>query len=162
MHQPKGESPVFTFFVTGDALYSLDDPETQQVWTIILSLSAVQLICDRQELDLRGVTAGQSKMKFPDQVITTNSIGPDGQPSFWNDVVALTRQTKPPQPGTVGWLQYESPYMHRSAWYGIRFLSAALVDRLAIDLMRISTGSISAISGRPRQTQRISGRGSRS
>jgi tRNA 2-thiouridine synthesizing protein C len=134
MHQPKGESPVFSFLITGDALYSLEDPETQQIWTIILSLSAVKLICDRQELDLRGVSAGQLKMKFPDQVITTNSLGIDGQPSFWNDVVALARQTKPPLPGTVGWLQCESPYMHRSAWHGIQFLSAALADRLSIGL----------------------------
>ena len=126
MHQPKGESPVFTFLLTGDALYSLDDPETQQVWTIILSLSTVQIICDRQELDLRGISAGHMKMKFPDQVITTNSLGSDGHPSFWNDVVALARQTKPPLPGTVGWLQCESPYMHRSVWHGLKFLSAAL------------------------------------
>jgi tRNA 2-thiouridine synthesizing protein C len=134
MHQPRGESPAFTFLVTGDALYSLDNPETQQVWTIILSLAAVRIICDRQELELRGVSAGQLKMKFPDQVITTNSIGADGKPSFWNDVVALARQTKPPLPGSVGWLQCESPYMHRSACYGVQFLSAALADRLAIDL----------------------------
>jgi tRNA 2-thiouridine synthesizing protein C len=134
MHQPKGESPGFSFLLTGDALYSLDDPEAQQIWNVILSLSAVRLICDREELDLRGISASHLKMKFPDQVITTNSIGADGQPSFWNDLVALARQTKPPLPGTVGWLQYESPYMHRSAWYGLRFLSAALVDRLAIDL----------------------------
>jgi tRNA 2-thiouridine synthesizing protein C len=73
-------------------------------------------------------------MKFPDQVITTNSLGNDGQPSFWTDAVALARQTKPPQPGTVGWLQSESPYMHRSAWHGLQFLSAALTDRLAIEL----------------------------
>lgn len=134
IHQPKGERPVFTFLVTGDALYSLDDPETQQIWEIILSLSTVQIICDRQELDLRGISAGHLKMKFPDQVITTNSLGPEGQPSFWNDVVALARQTKPPLPGTVGWLQIDSPYMHRSAWYGLQYLSAALADRLAIDL----------------------------
>jgi tRNA 2-thiouridine synthesizing protein C len=134
MHQPKGESPAFTFLVTGDALYSLDNPETQQVWTIILSLAAVRIICDRQELELRGISAGQLKMKFPDQVITTNSIGADGQPSFWNDVVALARLTKPPLPGSAGWLQCESPYMHRSAWHGLQFLSAALTDRLAIEL----------------------------
>jgi tRNA 2-thiouridine synthesizing protein C len=134
MHQQKGDKPVFTFLLTGDALYSLDNPETQQVWTIILSLSTVRLICDRQELDLRGILAVHLKMKFPDQVITTNSLGPDGRPSFWNDVVALARQTKPPLPGTVGWLQCESPYMHQSAWYGLQFLSAALADRLAIDL----------------------------
>jgi tRNA 2-thiouridine synthesizing protein C len=134
VHQSKGETPVFSFLLTGDALYSLDEPETQQAWNVILSLSTVRLICDRQELDLRGVSAGHLKMKFPDQVITTNSLGPDGQPSFWNDVVALARQTKPPLPGTVGWLQCESPYMHRSAWHGLQFLSAALADRLATDL----------------------------
>lgn len=134
MHHQKGESPVFTFLLTGDALYSLDDPETQQIWSIILSLSTVQIICDRQELDLRGVSAGQLKMKFPDQIITANSIGTDGQASFWNDVVAAARLTKPPLPGTVGWLQCESPVMHRSAWYGLRFLSAALADRLAVEL----------------------------
>lgn len=134
MHQARGESPVFTFFLTGDALYSLDDPETQQVWTIILSLSAIRLVCDRQELELRGISPGHLKMKFPDQVITANSIDSDGQPSFWSDVVALTRQTKLPLPGTLGWLQYDSPYMHRSAWYGLQFLSAAVADRLAVDL----------------------------
>jgi tRNA 2-thiouridine synthesizing protein C len=156
MHQPKGESPIFTFLVTGDALYSLDDPETRQVWTIILSLSAVQIICDRLELDLRGVSAGQLKMKFPDQVITTNSISTDGQPSFWNDVVALARQTKPPLPGTVGWFQYESPYMHRSAWYGLQFLSAALVNRLAIDLYAYLDGvHISHIGQAPTDAENI-------
>jgi tRNA 2-thiouridine synthesizing protein C len=134
MHQQKGEAPVFSFLLTGDALYSLDDPETQQVWSIILSLSTVRLICDRQELDLRGISAGQLKMKFPDQVITTNNIGSDGRPSFWNDVVSLARQSKHPLPGTVGWLQCESPVMHRSAWYGLRFLSAALSDRLGVEL----------------------------
>lgn len=134
MHQQKGENPVFSFFLTGDALYSLDDPETRQVWSIILSLSTVRLICDRQEMDLRGISGGQLKMMFPDQVITANSIGTDGQPSFWNDVVADARLTKPPLPGTVGWFQCESPVMHRSALYGLRFLSAALADRLGADL----------------------------
>ena len=156
MHQPKGESPVFSFLLTGDALYSLDNPETQQIWNVILSLSTVRLICDRQELDLRGISAGHLKMKFPDQVITTNSLGIDGQPSFWNDVVALARQTKPPLPGTVGWLQWESPYMHRSAWYGLQFLSAALADRLAIDLYAYLDGvHIAHIAQAPTEAENI-------
>jgi tRNA 2-thiouridine synthesizing protein C len=134
MHQAKGESPIFTFLLTGDALYSLDDPETQQVWAIVLSLSSVRLICDKQELDLRGISVGKLQMKYPDQVITANSIGTDNLPTFWKDVIDHTRQTKSPLPGTVGWLQTESPYMHRSAGYGLRFLSAALEDRLSIEL----------------------------
>lgn len=141
VHQPRAESPVFTFLLTGDALYSLEDPETVQIWNIILSFAPVRLICDREELDLRGITATQLRMRFPDQVITANTIGIDGQPSFWNDVVSLARLTKPPLPGTVGWLQCESPYMHRSAQHGIRFLSAALADRLGIDLYTYLDGT---------------------
>jgi tRNA 2-thiouridine synthesizing protein C len=134
MHQSKGESQIFTFLVSGDALYSLDDPETRPVWAIILSLNSVRLICDKEELDLRGISVERLKMQYPDQVITANAIGRDSLPSFWKDVVSSVRQTKTPLPETIGWLQTESPYMHRSAWYGLRFLSEALDDRLSIDL----------------------------
>jgi len=134
MHHAKTETPVFSFLLTGDALYSLEDPETRQVWTIILSLTSVRLICDKQELDLRGISMERLKMQYPEQVITTNSIGSDNLPSFWKDVVALTRQTKQPLPETIGWLQTDSPYMHRSAWHGLRFLSEALEDHLSIEL----------------------------
>jgi tRNA 2-thiouridine synthesizing protein C len=134
MHQSKAESQIFTFLVTGDALYSLDDPETRQVWTIILSLNSVRIICDKEELDLRGISVERLKMQYPDQVITANAVGPDSLPSFWKDAVTLTRQSQPPLPGTVGWFQTESPYMHRSAWHGVRYLSEALGDRLSIEL----------------------------
>jgi|WetSurMetagenome_2_1015567.scaffolds.fasta_scaffold04672_4 tRNA 2-thiouridine synthesizing protein C len=134
MHRAKGECPVFTFLISGDALYSLDDPETRQVWDIILSLSSVSLICDKQELEVRGLSVGKLQMRYPDQVSTANAIGNDNLPSFWKDVVSSVRQALPPLPGTVGWLQTESPYMHRSVWYGLRFLSEALEDRLSVDL----------------------------
>jgi len=134
VHQAKAESPLFTFLVTGDALYSLDDPETRQVWTIILSLNSVRLVCDKQELDIRGISLRPLMMQFPDQIVTANSIGSEGIPSFWRDAIALTRQSQPPLPGTVGWFQTESPYMHRSAWHGLSFLSEALGDRLSIEL----------------------------
>jgi tRNA 2-thiouridine synthesizing protein C len=134
LHKKTPESPVFTFFLTGDALYSLGNPETLQVWDIILSFPPVRIICDRQELDLRGIAIGPLKMKFPDQVIDSNTPDESGKPSFWKDVVAAARQSKPPLPGTVGWFQTTSPYLHRSAWYGISFLSMALQERLSADL----------------------------
>ena len=62
MHRGPPASPVFTFLVTGDALYSLEDPESQQVWSVILSLTAVRVICDRQDLDLRGISVERLKM----------------------------------------------------------------------------------------------------
>ena len=67
MFRATTKSPVFTFFLTGDALTSLENPEIRQIWSVILSFSAVRIICDRQELDLRGVSVEQLAMKNPDR-----------------------------------------------------------------------------------------------
>lgn len=134
MHQKTAESPVFMFFLTGDALYSLTNPETLQVWNIILSFSTVRIICDREELDLRGISVGPLRIKFPEQVIDTNTPDSGGKPSFWYDLAVAARQSKPSLPGSAGWFQTGSPYMHRSSWYGLRFLSAAIGGRLSAEL----------------------------
>lgn len=134
MHQKIAESPVFSFFLTGDALYSLEDPEALQIWNIILSFTPVRIICDRQELELRGIGIGPVKMKYPDQVIDTNDPDTEGKTSFWKDLAAAVRQNKSPLPGTAGWLQTDSPYMHRSAWHGLLFLTAAIEERLSVEL----------------------------
>jgi tRNA 2-thiouridine synthesizing protein C len=140
LHSKSTESPIFTFFLTGDALHSLGNPETLQIWNIILSFPPVRIVCDRQELDLRGISLESLRMKFPDQVIDTNSVTHLGKPSFWKDLAEAVRQNKPPLPGTTGWLQTGSPYMHRSAWQGLCFLSAALEERLSIELYAILDG----------------------
>ena len=132
--QKKTESPLVSFFLSGDALYSLADPENLQIWNEILSFPPVRIVCDREELNLRGIAIESLKLQFPDQVIDTNTPGADGRPSFWKDLAAGTRQAKPPLPGTLGWFQAGSPYMHRSAWQGIRFLSAAIDERLSVEL----------------------------
>ncbi len=133
-HQKTTGSPVFVFFLTGDALYSLTDPETLPLWNVILSFPPVRIICDRHELDLRGISTVPLKMRFPDQLVDTNTAGSGGRQDFWRDLAAETRQTKSPLPGTAGWLQTASPYMNRSAWYAIRFLSAATDERLSTEL----------------------------
>ena len=136
MYRTTADKPVFTFFLTGDALSSLEIPETQQTWSVILSIAAVRIVCDRQELDLRGIPTERLKMKNPGQIIDVNTLSPDKQPSFWSDVIAeLRHYPSPRKPSdTAGWFQYESPYMHRSALYGIRFLSAALETRFSVEL----------------------------
>lgn len=157
MHRKTAESPLFTFFLTGDALYSLEDPETLQVWNIILSFTSVRIICDRKELDLRGIGIGPLWMKYPNQVIDTNSSGSDGKSSFWKDLAKAARQSKPPLPGTAGWFQTASPYMHRSAWHGISFLSAALEEQLSVELYAYLDGIHIGHSGqRPTDTESIS------
>jgi tRNA 2-thiouridine synthesizing protein C len=135
IYRATGKSPVFTFFLTGDALMSLENPETQQIWSTILSLNAVRITCDRQELELRGISIEQLKMKNPSQIIDQNSLASNNQSSFWTDVTTTVREIRSPiQPGSIGWFQIESPYMHRSAWYGLRFLFSALESRFSVEL----------------------------
>jgi tRNA 2-thiouridine synthesizing protein C len=133
VHRGKTENPVFLFFITGDALYSLEDPETLQLWEVILSLSAIRIICDRQEIDLRGISIERLRMKFPDQVIDQNGLAANGRPSFWKDITTAIRE-RFPLPDGAGWFQTGSPYMHRSAGYAVEFLSAALGTNVPVDL----------------------------
>ncbi len=124
----------FSFLLTGDALYSLYDPQTMRIWEIILSLPSVQIICDRQELALRGISIESLKMKYFDQVIDYNRLGVNGQQSFWNDVVKIARQHEQPIPSTIGYLQIESPYMHQSTHSVVQCLAAALEVHASVDL----------------------------
>jgi tRNA 2-thiouridine synthesizing protein C len=159
MHRGKTDSPVFTFLLTGDALTSLEEPETQGIWSVILSLTSVRIVCDRQEMDLRGISIERLRMKSPDQLNDQNGLGANNQSSFWNDVTALVRQNRPPLPDSIGWFQAESPYMHRSAWHGLRFLSSALENRFSIELYAYLDGIHMGHTGqKPTESENI-GRG---
>jgi len=134
LHHAKPTEVVFTFLITGDALYSLNEEDKLPIWEIILTLPSVKIILDRQELDLRGISIERLKMKNPEQVIDHNSMGLNGQTSFWKDVVKIARQNAEPLPSTIGYLQLESPYMHSSGLSTLRCLAAAIEVRASIDL----------------------------
>ena len=134
LHSSKPKDAIFSFFLTGDALYSLQNPHTLPVWEIILSMPSVKIICDCNELELRGISIERLKMKNPEQVIDRNSLALNGQPSFWKDVIKLARQHEQPVPSTVGYLQMESPYMHQSAHAALLFLAAGIEAHASIDL----------------------------
>jgi tRNA 2-thiouridine synthesizing protein C len=147
---------IFVFLLTGDALYSLHEPETLRIWEIILSLPSVRLICDREELDLRGISIEGLKMKHYEQVIDHNRLGVSGQQSFWNDVAQVARQHEQPMPSTIGYLQIESPYMHRSAVSAVRCLAAALDVHAAVDLYAYLDGVHVSHSGQnPTESENI-------
>lgn len=134
LHHTKTHEGVFTFFLTGDALYSLHEPGTARIWSVILALPSVKIVCDRQELVLRGISIEGLKMKHPDQVVDHNRLGISGQPSFWNDVVRVARQHEQPVPSTIGYLQLESPYMSRSSLSAVKCLNAALEAHTSVEL----------------------------
>ncbi len=134
LHSSKPRDTVFSFFLTGDSLYSLQNPETISVWEIILSMPSVKIVCDCNELELRGISIERLKMKNPEQVIDRNSLALNGQPSFWKDVMKFARQHEQPVPSMVGYLQTESPYMHQSAHAALLFLTAGVESHASADL----------------------------
>ncbi len=134
LHSTKDRGAVFTIFLTGDALYSLQNPETLQIWEVILSMPSVRIVCDSQELAVRGISVERLRMKNPDQVIIHNSLALNGQPSFWKDVMKLARQHEQPVPSMVGYLHLTSPYMHRSSAALLDCLGAALEAHASVDL----------------------------
>jgi len=156
LHQTKPKDVAFTFLITGDALYSLNEEDTLPIWDIILSLPSVKIICDRKELDLRGISVERLRMKNPEMVIDHNSMSLNGQSSFWKDVVKIARQTDEPLPSTIGYLHLESPYMHRSGLNVIRCLAAAIEVRASIELYTYLDGvHISHINQKPTECQNI-------
>lgn len=134
LHSTKDQDTVFTFFLTGDSLYSLQNPETQQIWEVVMAMPSVKIVCDSQELALRGISVERLRMKNPDQVIIHNSIALNGQPSFWKDVMKYARQHAQPVPSMVGYLHLASPYMNRSSATLLDCLHAALEAHASVDL----------------------------
>jgi tRNA 2-thiouridine synthesizing protein C len=121
-----GTQVSVTIFLTGDALYSLNEAESLSIWSSVLSLPQVRLICDRDALAIRGISPGPLKERFPEQVADLPGEGRKGSPSFWAAVLSAARDRFPRASLQIGWLQISSPYMFPSAGYGIHCLSAAL------------------------------------
>jgi tRNA 2-thiouridine synthesizing protein C len=138
-HPARGGSPVFTFFITGDALYSLFNRELLQEWEIILSLPSIQVICDQQELGLRGLSIEPLKMKYSGLIESLTENSDDNSQSFWAKVTETAREHAPGI-GVLGYLQMKSPYMHSSCVYALRYLDAALDAGCSPELYAVLDG----------------------
>jgi tRNA 2-thiouridine synthesizing protein C len=133
LHPDTNGETGFTFFITGDALYSLIDKAVLPVWEIILSLPSVRIVCDRAELDLRGLSLDPLKMKYPGMVADQSGGRESSPPSFWREVVGAFRENVPGS-GTIGYLQLKSPYMNRPSLYALSCLRAALEEQVSVEL----------------------------
>jgi tRNA 2-thiouridine synthesizing protein C len=130
--RPGGE-PAVSFFVTGDALYSLHERETLALWEGILSLPSVRVTCDREELDLRGLSLDSLKMKYPGTVLDQNGRRISHPRSFWRGLVQAARRTVPGA-SALGYLLLGSPYMNRGPDLAVSCLQGALEEGLPADL----------------------------
>jgi tRNA 2-thiouridine synthesizing protein C len=130
--QGGGEAAV-SFFITGDALYSLHDRETLPLWESILSLPSVKLVCDREELDLRGMSVEPLRMKYPGQILDQNGRQINYPRSFWREVVQSARRNEPGS-GVIGYLHLKSPYMNRASIRALSCLHATLEEGVSAEM----------------------------
>lgn len=135
----------FTFFLAGDALYSLFDRECQEIWNILLALPSVEVICNQEDLNLCGLSLEPLSMKYPGLICgktpkKRSDVSPaDGSSSFWDALVHAVLFYSPHETGT-GYLQIKSPYMNRSAQYAVQYLEAALNRGLEPELYAYMDG----------------------
>ncbi len=133
LHSPGRGEPAVSFFITGDALYSLHDRETLPLWEGILTLPSVRMVCDREELDLRGMSVEPLRMKFPGQVQDQNGRKISHPRSFWREVVQSARKNEPGS-GSLGYLHLKSPYMNRASVQALSCLHAALEEGVEAEM----------------------------
>jgi tRNA 2-thiouridine synthesizing protein C len=127
-HHPLTPTPPFSFFISGDAAYSIVDRQCAQFWEILFRLPPLRCVFDMTALRLRGISAEPVRMKNPDQVLTRESVT-DGQPgAFWYSVLeGLCQDT----PDSIGVLAHASPYTHRSSGILPRLLFAAVEKNIS-------------------------------
>ncbi|HTY52585.1 MAG TPA: DsrE family protein [Methanomicrobiales archaeon] len=128
-----GQEPAVSFFLTGDALHSLHERETLPFWESILSLPSVRVTCDREEMDLRGLSLDSLRMKYPGTLLDQNGRRISHPRSFWRGLVQAARRTVPGATA-LGYLLLESPYMNRAPVRAISCLLGALEEGLTADL----------------------------
>ncbi len=154
-HPSREKDPFFVFFLTGDSLYSLHDEETLRLWDIILSLPSVRLVCDREELDLRGLSISSLKMKYAGNVSDQNGRQNSSPRSFWREVVRVWRRHEP-ESGVFGFFQLSSPYMNRPCQYSLTCLHAAVEEQMSPEVYGYLDGiHISHINQKPAEYKNI-------
>ena len=121
-HHPIVPTPTFTFFISGDAAYSIVDRQCAPFWEILFRLPPFQCTFDMTALRLRGISPEPVRMKNPHQVITRESVD-DGQPgAFWHSLLAeLIRN----EPESIAVLAHASPYAYHPSGSMTCFLSVA-------------------------------------
>jgi tRNA 2-thiouridine synthesizing protein C len=144
-HPLQQKTSIFSFFITGDALYSFTENETLPIWDIISSLPSIRILCDQEELDLRGISIEPLKMKYPGLIYTRNSYAEDQKISFWDDVIDSVHM-QDPLISTIGYLQIKSPYMYRSGLNAIHCLSSARIKISPLNTMPTLMGYIPVTS----------------
>ncbi|MFW9988688.1 MAG: DsrE family protein [Candidatus Odinarchaeota archaeon] len=108
------------FFFTGDSIFSLIDKRFKKIWKKMVSPSEITLYVDPDELELYGFDLAMIDFNIVSNV------------NFWDNLIAKSKNNF--SDNLMGFLQFDGPYMSRSSVHMLRFLTAALLNNLNIQL----------------------------
>lgn len=118
-------------FLSGDALFSLIDKRVRDYWLSILKSTQIQIIIDYSELSMFGYKIDLAIMRDSIKTIDKDNIKID-KLDFWERLIKESMVEK--FDSKFGFLQLESPYMHRTSVHALRALKAALKNNLKPEL----------------------------
>ena len=127
-HHPKPPTPSFTFFISNDACLSFLDHRCARFWEIFFRLPLFQCILDRKEMTLSGISIESHKVKSPDQIYVAD--GSDNERDYFWDRVIETAEDGSRLP-SIGFLQMQSPSMHRSSSLCMDLLRTAVMRSIS-------------------------------
>lgn len=118
-HNPRTPTPPFTFFLLGDACYSLIDRQHHHLWEILFRLPCFRCGFDPMDLRLRKISIEPFRVRYPDQIVPSTP-GNTFQDTLLDTPFPLT------PPASLGFLLLHTPYMYRTAARMIDLFQAAV------------------------------------
>jgi tRNA 2-thiouridine synthesizing protein C len=123
---PRTRTPPFSFFLLGDAGYSVLDHQHRHFWENMFKLPSFRCVFDSRELHLRGISLEPLIMRFPDQIICSLPEDDRSGFPFWNLLLDTARDSSGSP--AIGFLFLTSPCPFQSSSY-------------VLDLFRTAVGS---------------------
>ncbi|MHA1248637.1 MAG: hypothetical protein ACTSRP_01465 [Candidatus Helarchaeota archaeon] len=119
----------YIFYVSGDALYSLQDKRYFEFWVKILNSENIKIVIDSWELSLLGINIQEMKTKFELKLDLTGVSDPL---LFWKKLIEDIRIER--FDNIFGFLEMRGPYLSRTSVHCLRSLKAAAKHRLKPEL----------------------------
>lgn len=123
-----------SFYLTGDALYSLFTPNLFHGWEKICDLNPkqIKIVPDKHECQILGLNLDYCSKKLKESLVLKNSTHiQTNMGKFWDSFMKkLKIETNSVANDSIGFFQMEGPYFARTSFYCVQFLKASIRNNL--------------------------------
>lgn len=128
-YRPRTRTPPFTFFLLGDACYSLIDRQHHPFLETLFALPSLRFVFDPRALNLRGISLKPLKMRFPEQIIVSPPPVAKSVYPFWD--CYLNAACKSSGSPSIGFLFMQSIQPYQSSSYVLDLFRSAVGQGIA-------------------------------